>query len=166
MLVVLVVALAAQIPVLVDLAGEGVVYENLGITDLGRDLLGVSAIEQGGMPYRQLRDLIREYGTPDLPLSGQPRLSGWVVHPPLALAADTALFLSFSALGPSSSRGAWAFWPSWYWQLPSRLSCDVGGQIEQFRTRRDSYLGSDIHGHRLDTGERYCGPGSLGSRCP
>ena len=87
----LIALLVAQAPVLMDLTLRGVVYENQGITDLGRDLLGVSVVEQGGIPYRQIGDLISEFEAPDLPLSGPPRLSGWVVHPPLALAGARVL---------------------------------------------------------------------------
>lgn len=87
----LVVLLLELIPALMDLLGGGVVYEAVGITDLGRDLLGVSALEQGGIPYQQMGDLIEDYGPPHLPLSGPPGLKGWVVHPPLALAGARAL---------------------------------------------------------------------------
>lgn len=87
----LIALLVAQAPVLMDLTLRGVVYENQGITDLGRDLVGVSVVEQGGIPYGQIGDLISEFGAPHLPLSGPPRLSGWVVHPPLALAGARAL---------------------------------------------------------------------------
>jgi hypothetical protein len=48
-LVVLVAILVTLFPVLIDLTVSGVVYENQGITDLGRDLLGVAAIERGGV---------------------------------------------------------------------------------------------------------------------
>ena len=89
----LIALLVAQAPVLMDLTLRGVVYENQGITDLGRDLLGVSVVEQGGIPYRQVGDLISEFEAPDLPVSGPPRLSGWVVHPPLALAGARVLLV-------------------------------------------------------------------------
>jgi len=97
LLIVLFVLLVAQIPPLVDLTVRGVVYENQGITDLGRDLLGVKAVEQGGIPYRTVGDLVSEYGPAEQPLSGPPRLSGWVVHPPLALAGARALLTVFGA---------------------------------------------------------------------
>jgi hypothetical protein len=94
---VLVAILVTLFPVLIDLTVSGVVYENQGITDLGRDLLGVAAIERGGVPYQQIGDLIEQYGDPDLPLSGSPRLSGWIVHPPLALAGARALQAVFGS---------------------------------------------------------------------
>ncbi len=97
LVVILFALLVALVPALADLAIRGAVYQNVGITDLGRDLLGVSAIEQGGTPYQQIGDLIEQYGSPDLPLSGPPRLSGWVVHPPLALAGARALAIAFGS---------------------------------------------------------------------
>jgi hypothetical protein len=91
LVVTLIALFASLVPALLDLTMRGIVFENVGITDLGRDLLGVSALEQGGTPYQQIDDLIAQYGSPDLPLSGPPRLSGWVVHPPLALAGARVL---------------------------------------------------------------------------
>jgi hypothetical protein len=87
----------ARYPVAVDLTVKGAVYRNQGITDLGRDLQGVAVLEQGGMPYGQLGDLIDEYGPAELPLSGPPRRSGWVVHPPVALAGARALLGLFGS---------------------------------------------------------------------
>ncbi|MGZ8783981.1 MAG: hypothetical protein ACXW1Y_00240 [Acidimicrobiia bacterium] len=103
-LVVLVAILVTLFPVFIDLTVWGVVYENQGITDLGRDLLGVAAIERGGVPYQQIGDLIEQYGDPDLPLSGSPRLSGWIVHPPLALAGARALQAVFGSLSELVAR--------------------------------------------------------------
>ena len=93
-LAILVVLLFAQAPVLMDLSLRGIVYENHGITDLGRDLLGAAVVEQGGLPYGQIDDLILQYEAPELPLSGSPRSSGWVVHPPLAIAGARALLMA------------------------------------------------------------------------
>jgi hypothetical protein len=97
LLIILIVLLVAQLPVLIDLLSVGVVYEDQGITDLGRDLIGAAVAEQGGMPYQQVGDLMLSYQSPDLPLSGPPRPTGWVVHPPLALAGARALLVAFDA---------------------------------------------------------------------
>lgn len=97
LIVVLVALLFALIPALLDLTVRGVVYENVGVTDLGRDLLGVSALDEGGIPYQQMGDLIGQYGPPDLPLSGPPRPDGWIVHPPVALAGARALLVTYGS---------------------------------------------------------------------
>ena len=97
LLILLIVLLVAQLPVLSDLTVRGAVYESQGITDLGRDLLGVTVVEEGGMPYQQIGDLLSQYEPPDLPLSDAPRLSGWVVHPPLALAGARALLAVYGS---------------------------------------------------------------------
>ena len=89
--ILLVGILVAHVPTLSDLVTDGVVYQDQGITDLGRDLLGAKVVDKGGMPYRQIGQLLADHQSPDLPLSASPRPSGWVIHPPLALAGARGL---------------------------------------------------------------------------
>ncbi len=97
MIILLVILLVTRIPALLDLTVHGIAYESVGITDLGRDLLGVAALEARGSPYQQIGDLMERYGSPDLPLSTEPRPTGWVVHPPFALAGARALLAAFGS---------------------------------------------------------------------
>ncbi len=96
-MVVVIVVVALRLPVLAKLLGPGVVYVNQGITDFGRDLVGARAVEVGGSPYGSLGDLYDRYGAVDLPQSGPPRETGWVVHPPVAI-AGARLLLTLAGL--------------------------------------------------------------------
>jgi hypothetical protein len=76
-------------------AGRGMNFPDLGITDLGRDLVGAHAVETGGSPYGQLGDLNTRFGAIDVAQAGKTRETGWVVHPPLAIASARFLLNVF-----------------------------------------------------------------------